>query len=628
MRDPAELRAAKGGAARRGAAWPFALLVVAAGLLVYANSFPGAFIFDDLDAIVLNTSIQKLWAVADVLNPPAQKPVAGRPVLNLTFAINYAFGKLDPRGYHAVNLAIHLVAGLLLFGVVRRVLLGERCRGPCGSRAGVLAGVIALLWVVHPLQTESVTYVVQRAEALVGLFYLLTLYAVVRGTQADRRARRLWFVGAVGACGLGMATKENMATAPIVAMLLDRAVFAGSLGDVLRRRWPVYVGLAATWLILAGLMAAGPRSESAGFSLAGMTTWDYAKSQPLVILQYLRLALWPHPLCLDYDWPIVRSWSAIVIPVVVLITAALAGLWTWRRWPGVGFLAVGFFISLAPTSSFVPLKDLAFEHRMYLPLATVVALLVLLGDRLLDCVSARAAVPAARAGWIKLAAVLVVVGVWGGLTIRRNTDYRSAERMWSDVVAKRPENARALASLGVACAMAGRHQEALDAYERALRVDPRQPSAKANIGRAFSKLGRYEESVAAYREALEQNPGDTQVRYSLGIVLERMNRIGEALDCYRDVCRREPGHMLAWLGVGICLQRQGDFQAATEAYRKVLTRDKKNVDARCNLAACLERLGRPGEAIVEYSAVLRMQPAHPAAKVALDALRAREEAAP
>jgi protein O-mannosyl-transferase len=612
-----DVRGSMGKAAR--SAWLWAMLVLA-GLLVYANSFRGVMLFDDFDAIVVNSTIRRLWPVFDVLRPPAQSPMAGRPVVNLTFAINYAFGALQPWGYHAVNLAIHLTAGLLLWGVLRRVWpLAGRQSAAEGGAAGVagaegrtawLATVAALIWMVHPLQTESVTYIVQRAEALVGLFYLLTLYGSVRGFQATGRAAGWWFVAAVAACALGMGTKENMATAPLTVFMLDWAFFSGSIRRAFRQRWPLYVGLAATLVVLAGLMAAGPRSNSAGFGIAGMSFRDYAASQPLVILHYLRLAIWPHPLCLDYGWPAVKAWPGLVLPVLVLAAAAVASLWALRRRSAAGFPGVWFFVVLAPTSSVVPLKDLAFEHRMYLPLAAVAVLGVCLGDRLVGRLSQRLAAPMARRTWINVLLVVVIVGALSCLTIRRNVDYQDAVRMWNDVLAQRPNNARAYVSLGSALGMAGRQTEALEAYGQALRLDPLLQAAQANAGRTLAKLGRYEEAVVEYGKALERDPSDIQVRYSLGIALEATGRFDEALERHREVLRVDRDNLLAQLGVGVCLHRKGDLPAAAEAYRRVLAGDAMNMEARCSLASCLVQIGRNDEAIAEYRNVLKMSPRH------------------
>jgi tetratricopeptide (TPR) repeat protein len=588
--------------------WP-GLILMLIGLLVYANSFQGVMLFDDIDAIILNSSIQKPWPISEVLNPPAQSPMAGRPVVNLTLAFNYALGGLEPRGYHAVNLAIHLAAGLVLWGLLRRIW--PKAPGGRGdARVTWLATIVALIWIVHPLQTESVTYIVQRAEALAGLFYLLTLYCAARGIQAAERGATKWFVAAVIACALGMATKENMATAPLMTLLLDYVFFSRSIRETLRRRWGLYAALAATWLILAELMAGGPRSDSAGFGLESMGIWDYAGSQPLVVLHYLRLAVCPYPLCLDYGWPVVKSLPAVVIPTAVLTAAFAASLWALRWRPVLGFLGVCFFVVLAPTSSFVPLKDLAFEHRMYLPLVAVIVPVVVVGERLLNRLLSLFSMAEGRWSWARGLVAALVVAVLCGLTIRRNVDYYDAVGMWRDAAAKRPNNARAFVSLGMTLGMAGRPAEAMDAYHHALQVDPTQRTARVNLGNMLSRQGRYQDAVDEYQRALEADPNDAKARYALGLALAALGRFDDALACQRGVLQIEPGNLYARFGVAVCLQQKGDVQAAAEAYRMVVAGDPANMPARCNLAICLLQTGRREEAIAECRSGLQVNPRH------------------
>ena len=594
---------------RKGKALYPGVILVLAGLLAYANSFQGVMLFDDIDAIILNSSIQKPWAIGEVLHPPVQSPMAGRPVVNLTLAFNYSIGGLEPRGYHAVNLAVHLAAGLVLWGLLRRVwpkTPGNR------EDAGAAwpAAIVALIWLVHPLQTESVTYIVQRAEALVGLFYLLTLYCMVRGIQGAGSGAKIWSVAAVMACALGMATKENMATAPLMALLLDVVFFSRSVGEALRRRWGLYAGLALTWVVLAGLMAGGPRSDSAGFHIAGMGAWDYAKSQPLVVLQYLRLAVFPYPLCLDYGWLVEKALPAVVIPAAVLAAAFMASLWALRRRPTIGFLGLWFFVVLAPTSSFVPLKDLAFEHRMYLPLAAVIVFIVVLGERVLDRLLDALSISQGPRNWTKGLVVALVVAMLCGLTIRRNADYHDAIGMWRDVAAKRPDNARAFVSLGMTLGMAGRTAEAMHAYRQALRVDPAQRSARVNMGNILSKQGRYAEAVIEYQRALEEAPNDAKAGYALGLALAAVGRFDDALACQREVLRVEPGNLYARFAIAVCLQQAGDVRAAAESYRMVAAGDPANMPARCNLAICLLQAGRTDDAIAECQGALKVNPRH------------------
>ena len=287
-------------AGRRTTACAAATLVLA-GLLAYGNSLSVPFIFDDLHAIVENPSIRHFWSWTSFLPPPGGSGVSGRPLVSLTLALNFALGGLDVRGYHATNLALHICAALALFGLVRRTI--ALLASGAGAASTAVALAIALIWEVHPLETESVTCVIQRNEVMIGLFYLLTLYCFARFAGGGRRS---WGFLSVVACLLGMASKEVMVTAPLIVLLYDRTFVAGTWAEAWRRRRRYYFSLAATWLLLAALLVhqGGSRGGAAGFGL-GITPWTYALTQCRAVVHNLRLAFWPRPLIFDYGTQVV-----------------------------------------------------------------------------------------------------------------------------------------------------------------------------------------------------------------------------------------------------------------------------------------------------------------------------------
>ncbi|MES2693227.1 MAG: hypothetical protein V4773_07115, partial [Verrucomicrobiota bacterium] len=285
--------------ALRRAGWLVAGVLVAAVLGAYANTLRAPFVYDDTLAIPENPTIRKLWPLSAVLLPQIEGgvTVAGRPVLNLSLALNYALSGTDVWSYHVSNILIHAGASLLLFGIVRRTLarrehttatttaavMAEATAG--GSDAttpGRLAFAIAALWALHPLHTQAVTYTVQRAESLMGFFYLLTLYAFVRGLdeQAAGRQPRRWWALSVGACALGMGTKEVMATAPLLVALYDRTFAAKSFVAAWRERKGIHLALVATWLVLAALLwsTGGNRGGTVGLGV-GLPLWAYPLTQ-------------------------------------------------------------------------------------------------------------------------------------------------------------------------------------------------------------------------------------------------------------------------------------------------------------------------------------------------------------
>src|SRR5262245_45373084 len=232
-----------------------AAALVATTIAIYANSLSGAFVYDDGGAIVNNQGIRNLTTA---LAAARENPVAGRPVVGLSLALNFALGGLSPWGYHAFNIGVHVLAGLLLFGVLRRTCALPSVPSWLRDSANSLAFAASLIWLVHPLQTEVVDYVTQRTESMMGLFYLLTVYASIR-SMTDARSAMSWTVVAIGACALGMATKEPMASAPLVILIFDAAFVAGNIGRAIRQRRWLYVGLAATWAVVVAVNIGGPR---------------------------------------------------------------------------------------------------------------------------------------------------------------------------------------------------------------------------------------------------------------------------------------------------------------------------------------------------------------------------------
>jgi tetratricopeptide (TPR) repeat protein len=587
----------KVGKARKGPVfriWPVIGLVVL-GITAYANSFGGPFIFDDEESVVENPYIVRLWP-ADWMYAPPQSTVAGRPVASLSLAVNYAISGYSVWSYHLFNLAVHILAGLALYGIVRRTLLCERLRERFSKHSAVLAWIAAAIWVVHPIQTESVTYIVQRMESLMGLFYLLTLYSAIRAMEPG--GGLLWPAVSVVCCGLGMGTKEAMVTAPVLVLLYDRAFFAGSFIAAFRRRWGLYVGLAATWLILAALLWSGPRQEqSSGFSISG--SLSYAINQGVVIMRYLRLVVWPRGLCLDYSWAKQEDWGKLVLPAATVLGTLAAAVWGLVRNKVWSYPAAWFFWTLAVTSSFVPVKDLIFEHRMYLPLAGLTVLAVAGVYVLLERWSVK------RAGIILAAAVICVLGL---VTLQRNSDYRSAASIWQNVLDVIPDNSRAHNNLGVALKSAGRVDDAIRHYNEALRVTPDDEKTLNNLGVAFQAMGRYDEAINCFNRALQAKPKYVDTYYNLGWIFELQGKFDEAIDYYRRALQINPGHPKAHNNLGKLLSQQGKVNEAMEHFRIALELKPEYADAHYNIGCVLQSQGRVEEAISHYYEALRITP--------------------
>jgi len=564
-------------------------ILILAGVAAYSNSLRGPFIFDDALGIVENKSIRSLGRIGEVLSPPREATVAARPILNLSFALNYAGHGLRVEGYHLTNIAIHLAGGLFLFGVIRRSLLLPQFRERFGRAAGAVAFWSALFWIVHPLQTQSVSYIVQRAESLAGLFVLATLYSFIRGADTGKRG---WFVFAVIACALGMGTKETVAVAPLLVLLYDRCFIAGSFKRSLRRRGVVHLALFVTNLIFLYLLLYGPRRVFVEGSAESIPPLRYALTQCEVVAHYLFLAFWPESLCLDYHWDAVSSINQVVLPLslicALLLTTALA---LWLR-PPLGFSGAWFFVILAPTSSFFPVTDPAFEQRMYLPLAAITTLVVVLVHHLLTRV--RLVEPEIRRG-IHASVIVVAVGTAVLCTLRtrsRNMIYASEVGIWQDVISKRPENPRAHVSLGHAYHRQGNIQLAEQVLRRALELKPDFAQAHFNLSVLLAGRNEMTEALSHAVTATQLAPQEAEHQFNLGRLRVRMEHWKEAESAYFQAIDLRSDYPEAWYNLGNLAMRAGDYSTAEQRFRRALKSDEQFVDARINLAAVLNQTGR------------------------------------
>jgi tetratricopeptide (TPR) repeat protein len=645
--------------------------IVLAALAVYGNTFTRPFIFDDLWSIVNNPTLHHFGTA---LSPPLNEGVGGRPLLSLSFFFNYVISGDQVWSYHVLNLVVHILAALTLFGVMWRTLefagvgtlgFGEvktpgfvevGARGPrvragaqakadmdgvraeAESKAGadgraarpyLLAFVIAVLWAVHPVQTEAVTYISQRAEAMMGLFYLLTLYGFIRSVESPATGSRAAIPGAPGATRrwfspvhwqilsilaglLGALSKESISTAPLMVFLYDRTFAAGSFREAWRRRWGYYLGLGGVWLLLAGLLS-GLHQRGLGFG-EGVSVWHYALTSCRSLVLYLKLAIWPHPLVIDYGNHLV-SHAADALPCALVLAVLLAAVAAALRYrPALGFAGVWFFLILAPTTSILPVPGQpAAEHRVYLSLAAVIALLVVglyfwMGRRSLILFAALA------------------VGL-GGMTVRRNADYRDPLAIWSDTAAKRPENERAHNGLGyVLMDLPGRRADAIAEFETAVRIKPDYAEAHFNLGNALLKVpDRTQEALAEYETAARIKPDYAEAYDSVGNILAGLpGHLPDAVAEYQTALRIKPDYAEAHNNLGAALIKfRGHLPDAIAEYETAVRLKPDYVQAHFNLGTALSEVpGRVPDAIAEYETVVRLKPDYPEAQNNLGCLLA------
>jgi len=445
-------------------------------------------------------------------------------------------------------------------------------------------------------------------------------------------------------------------------LLCDRVFLAGSFGGALRRRWALYLGLAATWTLLGYLVLStaliGRQAE-----LGAPDVCTYARTQPGVILYYLWLAVWPRSLCLFYHgWPVATGFWDMLPGTMVLVLLLAATVWGLIKRKAWGFLGAWFLLILAPTSSFQPLNQLVSEHRMYLPLAAIAVLVTAGGyaiwDELLaslrrpgvvrggqspfspgpnmreiglptakkgtvpmakkwavaarDTVAPSAALSTTLLRWGFPAAVLAgVLTALGLTTARRNCDYQSALSIWQDGVNKRPTNPIAQNNLGKELADLGKFEEAIAHCRESLRLKPDNAEAHHNLGRALAAVRRTDEAIQQYRQALQLKPMP-EVHNNLGNALAAVGKTDEAIAQFQEALRLKPEAEIH-NNLGDALAAAGRFQQAIEHWQEVVRLQPDHAVAHHNLGNALDLLGRPNEAIDHFREALRLKSNYAAA---------------
>lgn len=612
---------ATGDAWHRLLPWLLALI----GVFVYVGSLEGPFVFDD------ERHIDRIAAIEGPGGLVSALAADRRPLVTLSLALNHAIGGSQVVGYHAFNIAVHLLAALVLYGLARRLI--ERHDG---AEARWLAFAVALLWLVHPLVTQAVNYTIQRSELMAGLFLLCAMYATVR--SADGGRSRTWQAAAVAAGLLGMLSKEVAVVVPLLVLVLDRTLLAGSFITAIRRRPWLYAGLLGTWLLMlimlrGGAVLAAP--ASAGFRVPDVTVGAYVLTQCAVLCHYLRLAVWPHPLVFDYNWPLAQGVGEVWpygLLIAGLLAATIVGLFR-RHW--LGAAGAWFFLTLAPTSSLMPIVDAAVEHRMYVPLIAVMAVIVLGGRGLLGRPGDRAARSRVAVGLLVAAALVLAM-----LTIRRHADYHTAATLWQSVVDRvGRQNPRAYQSLGLALEREERLEEAAKAYDvsiactpesadawhgrgavrlklgdldgavadfdRTLELEAERPTTHFNLGHVRLRQGRTDEAGASFEKAIALQPDYAAAFNMLGKVRLDQDRPEDAIAAITGFLRLAPRSAEGHLNLGHACFRAGRIEQGLRAYRAAVALRPGNPVFILKLALALDEAGKPAEAIDRYRAVLR-----------------------
>jgi len=645
----------------------FLAILIAAGFFVYSNTFNSPFVFDDIETITKNRFIRMVEFSGRSIGDAAFGGYArNRPIPMVSFALNYYFGQYNAIGYHLINIIIHIVNALLLYAFLKITLKISNQKNLTNSRLSpciitAIAYCAAFIWLVHPLQSQSVTYVVQRMNSMAAMFYLLSLLLYVRGRmsvkrmgwletrnsqlatrnrQPTTRKHYFWFIGCGLAGILALGSKESTATLPFFIFFYEWYFFQ----DLSKRWLKKHLKYAAAIAILFGVVAFiylgfEPWTKVKNlrdFSYGQFTVSERLLTQARVVIYYVSLLFYPHPsrLNLDYDFPLSRSLvepAATLFSLFALIGLVGVALYLAKRDRVLSFCIFWFLGTLIIESSVIPLA-IIFEHRTYLPSMLVSLMAVTLVFRHI------------RVIWVRAVALFGVVMLFSVWVYERNKAWSDDVTLWRDCAEKSPQKARPHNNLGLALAGRGSFAEAISYYTEALRLRPDFAEAHNNLGNALLDTGKIEEAISQYTETLRIKPGYVEAHNNLGNALlsrgsleeaahhfsealrlrpdftEAHNNLGnaflrqgnveEAFRHYKEALRLNPHYAETHYNLGIVLLRRENLKKATHHFIEALKIKPDYAKAHSDLGIALSRQGRPAKAIHHFTEALRVDPSN------------------
>ncbi len=587
-------------------AWVSVIVISLIGIIAYSNSFGCSFHFDDIPNIVENTAI---WNISDVKQWWSFAP--SRAIGYLSFALNYHIHRLDVWGYHLVNLAIHIINGLLVGWLVLLTMATPVMKAqPISKYKGAMALFTALLFVSHPLATESVTYIVQRLSSLATLFYLLSLALYIKGRLgAGNKSTPIFFfyAGSLLCAVLGMLTKDFVFTLPITFVLYEFSFIKTDkwkidLNDRSIQIPVIVLGIFAVLFffnINFGIFNPIPPLPDQGRHYP-VTAWDYFLTQFSVILAYIRLLILPVNQNLDYDYPISYSlfeWHTL-LSLLSLTGIFVAGLLLFRRYRLISFGIIWFFIALSVQSSIFPINDVIFEHRAYLP--SVCFLFVFTSIVFYFFWD--------RYRWISCAVLILLVLTNSILTYERNKVWASDYTLWADCVKKSPNKPRALSNYGKALTDIGQASTALAYLDKAINLSPNFFAAYCNRGVAYDALGNYNMAIADFDRAIKLNTIYAKAFYNRGIAYNRLGNQRQAIADFGMAIKINPNYTEAYNNRGALDLIRGNNDSAIMDFDRAIGMNPNYVDAYNNRGTVNLMRGNYEMAIGDFNRAIGINP--------------------
>jgi protein O-mannosyl-transferase len=573
------------------------------GVLIYSNSFDCSFHYDDLNNFVNNPRLHHL---SDVRNWWTFQ--SNRVVGMFTLVMNYHFSQDKVWSYHLVNLVIHLVNALLVWWLTMMVYATPAMKGLEVSRnKRIIAFFTALMFISHPLQTQAVTYIIQRLASLVALFYILSLVLYVKGRLLNKGDWRkfLLFGGSFLSALLAIRTKENAFTLPFVILLFEIMFLQKNLSKIRFKDYRVIILMIAVLCIIVtipfivsmSVFNTLPPSEGHTYTL---TPWTYLFTQFRVIVTYIRLLIVPVNQAVDYDFRISESFFEGMTILCFLLLAALvtAAIFFYKKHRVIAFGIFWFFLTLLIESSIIPISDVIFEHRVYLPSVGFFLIVTYLGFLLLK----------GRNRWLAISLLTLFVVVNSFLTYERNKVWKTDLSLWKDNVRKFPDCARPLNNLGKAQCDAGDLEGGLENYNKAILMAPQYSLAYFNRGVSRNFLQDYQGAISDYNKALELDPGNLTIYVNRGTVKTSIQDNKGALEDFRHAIALDPGNIDIYFNCAIAAQNLGDLTGAMKYLDEAIAKKPGFAMAYMKMGIIKNLANDPGGAIESLNMAIKLDP--------------------
>ncbi|MDY6951495.1 MAG: tetratricopeptide repeat protein [Thermodesulfobacteriota bacterium] len=588
-------------------------------IVIYGNTLDAPFVFDDIAHISRNPHIRLTHLDLGKLRDAAlNSPLSSRPVANASLALNYYCGKYNPRGYHIFNVAVHLINGVLVYllaFIIFKQLSGmgaqETTRRPGSAIASphdlsitLMSLFAALIFLAHPLQAQSITYIIQRMNSMAAMFYLLSLLLYIHGRLTRVRWKKWsFFFVCLLSWSLALGSKQIAATLPFIIILYEWYFFQDLSMPWLRRNLMYLLLPFAVFLLVALIFLGSHPLEriTAVYAFRDFTLVERLWTQFRVVVFYMSLMVFPHPSRLNLLHHFVTSHS-LLQPITTVIAFVLVGslvssaFWLARRKRLVSFSILWFFGNLVIESSVIG-AEMLWEYRVYLPM---VGFALVLSYSLFYALSRKRL-------WAVMTASVLILSL-ATVTYLRNRIWQDDMTLWADVLSKNPQSARAHLNLGAALVSQGKVDDAIGHYRKALKIKPYYVRTHNNLAIALREKGNLQEAISHYRTALRIRPKYVDARNNLALALKDQGKLDEAIAHYGRALEIEPYSAEVHNNLGIALREKGNLDEAVSHYRRALELDPDLADAHHNLAVALTCQGRQEEAAAHVTRALRMRP--------------------